>query len=346
MRELKKFFALSKEEQKLAIIHVATVKGLPSMVVEKDLWVTVILHLLFGKGREEGLVFKGGTSLSKGFSIIQRFSEDIDITLKTSLLEKHFGTFDFDNPLEMWDKEWSGNKLKRSLEKLQVLSQKYVDEVMLSYLKTQLHLLIGKEVTILSEGEMTLNVYYPKVLDNQEYGGEYIHPIVKIEVGVRSTPEPNIVQPIQSFIEEVKEEAEPVEVTILRPDRTFWEKVTILHAENSRNQPERIQKRNRMSRHLYDIVKLYASDFGKEAVANKALLDKVVQHKTVFFKDNRAKYEEATPEKLRLVPKGEMLKRFREDYDDMAKVMFSQEPPHFDEVLQVLEEIEEKIRRL
>jgi hypothetical protein len=154
------------------------------------------------------------------------------------------------------------------------------------------------------------------------------------------------VQPIQSFIEEVKEEAEPVEVTILRPDRTFWEKVTILHAENSRNQPERIQKRNRMSRHLYDIVKLYASDFGKEAVANKALLDKVVQHKTVFFKDNKAKYDEATPEKLRLVPKGEMLKRFREDYDDMAKVMFSQEPPHFDEVLQILEEIEEKIRRL
>jgi len=346
MKQIKTFLALPKEEQRLAIVHVATQKGLPALVVEKDLWVTAILHLLFSEKMGEGLVFKGGTSLSKGFDIIQRFSEDIDITLKTSLLEAHFGSFDFENPLEKWNDTWSGNKLKRSLEKLQVLSQRYVDEVMLPYLKTELDALTGEEVSIRSEGEMTLNVYYPKVLDDMEYGGAYIHPIVKIEVGVRSTPEPNIVQPIQSFIEEIKGEAEPVDVTILRPDRTFWEKVTILHAENSRNEPERIQKRNRMSRHLYDIVKLYESDFGKEALADRILLETVVQHKRIFFKDNKACYDEATPEKLRLLPKGEMLKRFREDYEEMVKVMFSQEPPSFDEVVQILEEIEESIRML
>ena len=316
------------------------------MVVEKDLWVTAILHLLFGTSGPGGLVFKGGTSLSKGFDIIQRFSEDIDITLKTSLLEAHFGAFDFDNPLTQWDEEWSRNKLKKSLEKLQALCQTYVDEVMLPYLQSELKNLISSGVTIKSEGDMTLNVYYPKVLDAKEYGGEYIHPIVKIEVGVRSTPEPNIVQQVQSFIEEVKGEAESVEVTILRPDRTFWEKVTILHAENTRNEPERIHKRNRMSRHLYDIVKLFESEFGKEALSNRDLLETVVKHKTVFFKDNKARYNEATPELLRLVPKGEMLERFKDDYEDMVKVMFSQEPPDFEEVMEALEKIEEIIRKL
>ena len=169
---------------------------------------------------------------------------------------------------------------------------------------------------------------------------------VRTEVGVRSTPEPNVIQPVQSFIEEVKGEAEPIEVTILRPERTFWEKVTILHAENSRNEPERIQKRNRMSRHLYDIVKLYESDFGEEAVSNKDLLETVVKHKAVFFKDNKAHYDEATPEKLRLVPEGEMMERFKDDYEDMAQVMFSKEPPTFEELMKTLEKIEKIIRKL
>ena len=174
MKQLQTFFSLSKEEQKLAIIHVATVKGLPPIVVEKDLWVTTILHLLFGKTAPTGMVFKGGTSLSKGFDIIQRFSEDIDITLKTSLLENSFGTFDFENPLEKWDESWSGNKLKKSLEKLQALSQKYVDTQMLPYLFENLKPLSSQKVTIKSEGEMTLNVYYPKVLNDNEYGGAYV----------------------------------------------------------------------------------------------------------------------------------------------------------------------------
>ena len=346
MKQLQTFFSLSKEEQKLAIIHVATVKGLPPIVVEKDLWVTTILHLLFGKTAPTGMVFEGGTSLSKGFDIIQRFSEDIDITLKTSLLENSFGTFDFENPLEKWDESWSGNKLKKSLEKLQALSQKYVDTQMLPYLFENLKPLSSQKVTIKSEGEMTLNVYYPQVLNDNEYGGAYVQPIVKIEVGVRSIPEPNISQAIKSFIEEVKGETDSVEVTILRPDRTFWEKVTILHAENSRNEPARIQKRNRMSRHLYDIVKLYASDFGTDALKDKALLEAVVKHKKVFFKDNKAKYDEATAKSLRLVPQGEMRERFREDYGEMVQVMFSEEPPSFDEIMDVLVEIEGKIREL
>ncbi len=346
MKHIETFLSLPKEEQRLAITHVATEKGLPALVVEKDLWVTTILHLLFGENGTDGLVFKGGTSLSKGFDIIQRFSEDIDITLKTSLLESHFGTFDFDDPLTQWNESWSRNKLKKSLEKLRALGQTYVDEVMLPYLQNKLENLTSLGVTIRSEGEMTLNVYYPKVLNDKEYGGEYIHPIVKIEVGVRSTPEPNITQSIQSFIEEVKGEAEPVTVTILRPDRTFWEKVTILHAENSRNEPERIHKRNRMSRHLYDIVKLFESDFGKEALSSRDLLETVVKHKAVFFKDNKARYDEATPDLLRLVPKGEMLKRFKDDYEDMAKVMFSQEPPEFEKIMETLEEIEAIIRKL
>ena len=108
----------------------------------------------------------------------------------------------------------------------------------------------------------------------------------------------------------------------------------------------RIQKRNRMSRHLYDIAKLYESDFGKEALSSRSLLETVVRHKSVFFKDNKACYDEATPERLRFVPKDVMLEKFRDDYEDMVKVMFSKEAPTFDEILDILEKIELEIRKL
>jgi hypothetical protein len=193
---------------------------------------------------------------------------------------------------------------------------------------------------------MTLRVAYPKRLESSAYGGAYIQPVVLIEMGIRSTPEPVMTQPIQSFIEESMHEADPIHVSLLRPERTFWEKVTLLHAENSRNEPERIQKRNRMSRHLYDIVKLYESDFGQQALGDAKLLERVAQHKLVFFKDNKARYDEAVPDTLRLVPEGEMRVRLREDYKEMAEAMFAHIPPSFDEIMATLQTIELAIRKL
>jgi len=127
----------------------------------------------------------------------------------------------------------------------------------------------------------------------------------------------------------------------LHTDRTFWEKATILHAENSRNEPARIEKRNHMSRHIYDLVKLYNSEYGKMAMNNLELLADVVKHKSTFYKDNRADYPNATPKNIKIVPTAELNHNFKVDYEDMAKSMIIGNPPTYEELIEILHKIEE-----
>ncbi|MCK5294996.1 MAG: nucleotidyl transferase AbiEii/AbiGii toxin family protein, partial [Arcobacteraceae bacterium] len=311
-------------------------------VVEKDLWVTIVLHILFGENGSKDILFKGGTSLSKGFDLIDRFSEDIDVTYSIETLKEHYG--EFENPWNYFDTintddKWSNNKLERELANLKDIGQKYTDEILLKIVETEIKKIINLPFEIISQGEMTLHIHYPKLLDSNEYGG-YIEPKIKVEAGVRSARVPTITKSIDSFFEQVLEKSDPVEVDILRPDRTFWEKATILHAENSRNEPSRIEKRNHMSRHIYDLVKLYNSEYGRMAVNNLELLADVVQHKSTFYKDNKADYDNATPKDIKIVPTTELTHSFKVDYEDMARSMIIGNPPTYDELIENLEEIQ------
>lgn len=340
MKYIKEFLALSLDEQQSALSHVATQKGLPLIVVEKDLWVTILLHILFGENGSKGILFKGGTSLSKGFSLIDRFSEDIDVTYSIETLKQHYGEFE-----DPWDyfhntNTWSNKKLERELSKLKYIGQKYTDEILLPIVEDELKKIINVPFDVVSEGEMTLYIYYPRLLEKSEYGGSYVKPMIKVEAGVRSARVPTSVKSIDSFFEQVLEKSDPIEVEILRPDRTFWEKATILHAENSRNEPLRIEKRNHMSRHIYDLVKLYNSEFGKMAMKNLELLADVVQHKSTFYKDNRADYKNATPKAIKITPTTELNHSFQMDYEDMVKSMIIGNPPTYEELLKSLEEIQ------
>ena len=192
---------------------------------------------------------------------------------------------------------------------------------------------------MISKDEMTLYIHYPQLLEQSEYGGGYVKPVVKIEAGVRSAKVPTIKKQIDSFFEQVLEKSEPVEVEILRPDRTFWEKATILHAEISRNEPTRIEKRNHMSRHIYDLVKLYHSEYGQMAINDLELLADVVRHKSTFYKDNKAGYENATPSSIRIVPTLELNDSFKTDYEDMAKSMIVGNAPSYEELIGVLKSL-------
>ncbi|MEA2018651.1 MAG: nucleotidyl transferase AbiEii/AbiGii toxin family protein, partial [Campylobacterota bacterium] len=169
---------------------------------------------------------------------------------------------------------------------------------------------------------------------------------IKIEAGVRSARVPTVTKPIDSFFEQVLGKSDPIEVDILRPDRTFWEKATILHAQNSRNEPLRIEKRNHMSRHIYDLVKLYNSDYGKIAIDDLDLLADVVQHKSTFYKDNRADYPNATPKNIKIVPTAELNNSFKVDYEDMVRSMIIGSPPTYEELIKSLEEIQLKLRNI
>ena len=339
MKYIKEFLSLDKEEQKASLNHIATTLGLPLIVIEKDLWVTVLLHILFGKNGSKDILFKGGTSLSKGFNLIDRFSEDIDVTYSIETLKEHYG--EFENPWNYFENEtkWSNKKLEKELDNLKNIGQKYTDEILLKIIENGLKEITNLEFEVSSKDEMTLYIKYPKILDDIEYGGSYINPVVKIEAGVRSARVPTIKKEINSFFEQVLGKSETIEVEILRPDRTFWEKVTILHAENSRNDPSRIEKRNRLSRHIYDIAKLYKSEYGQMAIDNLELLADVVNHKSTFYKDNKADYENATPKNIRILPTKELNDSFRDDYEDMAKTMIVGDVPTYQELLEILNEI-------
>ena len=341
MKYIKEFLALSLEEQQGALTHVATQKGLPLIVVEKDLWVTILLHILFGENGSEGILFKGGTSLSKGFDLIDRFSEDIDVTYSINTLKQHYG--EFEDPWNYFDdsNEWSNKKLERELLNLKKIGQRYTDEILLKIVKDELKDIVDLEFDVVSEGEMTLYIHYPKLLEESEYGGSYyVKPVIKVEAGVRSARVPTITRSIDSFFEQILGRSDPIDVEILRPDRTFWEKATILHAENSRNEPSRIEKRNHMSRHIYDLVKLYNSEYGKMAIDNLELLTDVVSHKSTFYKDNRADYKNATPKNIKIVPTSELNSSFKADYEDMAKSMIIGNPPTYKKLVGVLMQIQ------
>jgi hypothetical protein len=344
MKYIKELLALPIDEQRVALSHVATQKGLPLVVVEKDLWVTILLHILFGENGSKGILFKGGTSLSKGFNLIDRFSEDIDVTYSLETLKEHYG--EFENP---WDyfkdgNKWSNKKLERELKNIKSIGQKYTDEILLNIVETELKKVTNLDFDVISEDEMTLYIHYPKLLEESEYGGIYIKPVVKIEAGVRSARVPTISKEIDSFFEQILGKSEPIEVEILRPDRTFWEKATILHAENSRNEPSRIDKRNHMSRHIYDLVKLYNSEYGAMAINDLKLLADVVLHKSIFYKDNKADYENATPANIKIVPNKELNDNFKADYEDMATSMIIGNPPTYGELIDVLKKIEQSLK--
>ncbi len=346
MKYIKDLFTLPREEQQAALSHVATQKGLPLIVVEKDLWVTILLHILFGENGSEGILFKGGTSLSKGFDLISIFSDDIDVTYSIDTLKQHYG--EFENPWNYFEDEsdWSNKKLDRELLNIKKIGQKYTDEILLRIVEDELNKITNLPFDIVSEGEMTLYIHYPKLLEDSEYGESYVAPVIKVEAGVRSARVPTITRIIDSFFEQVLEKSDPIEVEILRPDRTFWEKATILHAENSRNEPSRIEKRNHMSRHIYDLVKLYNSEYGKMAIDNLELLADVVRHKSTFYKDNRSDYQNATPQNIKIVPTSELNHNFKVDYEDMAQSMIIGNPPTYEELIKSLEEVELKLSML
>ena len=183
--------------------------------------------------------------------------------------------------------------------------------------------------------------HYPKSLEDDEYGNKYVKPIVLIETGTKSEHVPSEEVEINSLLEDaIAEIYSKSIVKVLSPKRTFWEKVTLLHAENNINRVERVKER--LSRHLYDIVMLGRSSIGTEAIKDLALLDTVAKHKAFYYRSNAAKYNEAKIGRLKLAPKGEILEAFKVDYEKMRS-MFSGEVIDFDVIIEELQILENEI---
>lgn len=329
------FARLPEDERRNALRESAAQRDLSEIVIEKDFWVCWTLGRIMSIPEiEEHITFKGGTSLSKAYRLIERFSEDIDLTIA------HTAPYlsDIEDPTE---NDISGKERKRRIDALTIAAQNYVREKALPLLSSAFEESLGTtegwNLEVDQADDQTLLFGYPSGTDA---GSEYIAPIVKLEFGARGEPQPVALAAITPYVAEDFSQmfsASTVEVPTLAAERTFWEKATILHAlyHNAR-------LRGRMSRHYYDTVIMTERGVAEEAMKQPGLLEQVVRNKSIMFRDSKASYETAVIGSLKLLPSEEIEKDLRADYADMQE-MFMGDAPEFNVLLERLRELEARI---
>ncbi|MCH5172409.1 MAG: nucleotidyl transferase AbiEii/AbiGii toxin family protein [Erysipelotrichales bacterium] len=329
-----KFAQMTNEDRDFVFNKTAIEKGITKEIVEKDFWVCLMLDFLFTKSKfKEYLTFKGGTSLSKGFNIINRFSEDIDLILDWTVLG--VGPTE---PLE----ERSNTKQDNYNRLLNNKAAEFIKNKLLTDIKENLSKLLNKQLDIeIDENDpQVINFYYPRVYESQN---EYIKQFVRLEIGPLAARTPSSNVPIVSYACETMSDAFEQKNTLVltvNPERTFWEKVTILHREA--NRPQDKQMPQRYARHYYDLYKLSNTEYFTFAMKNRELLEKVVKFKTKFYRDNWAKYDECLNNNIKLIPPDFRIKELEKDYTQM-KEMFYGDVPTFTEILERLKLIDTSI---
>jgi len=331
------FLQIPAERRRLAFQQVDEAMGLQAFSVEKDFWVCWTLRELFNlPGIGAHLTFKGGTSLSKAWKLIERFSEDIDL-----IVDKEALGFGGDAAP---DKAPSKKKRKERLEALMAACRKWVQETMQPALATRIMGVLGPDGWKLevdpdmADGQCLL-FHYPSVFSPDAAG--YVPPRVKIELGARSDDWPNEEKPIQPYVIEQFPALDADAVTtvrVLAAERTFWEKACLLHEETFR--PADKPRKLRMARHYYDLWCLLRGGIGESALANTVLFARVAEHREIFFRYSWVDYSTHKPGTFRLVPPADHLRDWQADYDDMRGPMFFGETPSFDDIMTVVSEFE------
>jgi nucleotidyltransferase AbiEii toxin of type IV toxin-antitoxin system len=304
--------------------------------VEKDFWICWTLKHLFTLKTIPELRFKGGTSLSKVFGLIDRFSEDIDISIDRAALG-------FSGERDMANPALSGTKRKALDEELRAAITTEVNSDILPKLHERFHGILGKHGWGLAlskdeKEEMTLLFHYPNAF---EYS-KYLQPQIKIEFG-RGDQQPSDKSSVTPFVAEMFPDIfreKLATVLVLDSERTFWEKVTLLHAENHRPDPTKLKPR--MARHWSDIAVMSTAERFKEDKLSIDLLRQVVRFKNIYFAANWANYDTAIPGTLRIVPDEPLQTILRKDYQQMEE-MFPSTPLTFDEILARLETLQQRI---
>lgn len=324
--------------------------------IEKDLYVCWVLDFLFNRRKDDPvhLYFKGGTSLSKAYGLIRRFSEDIDIGIFKG---------DLNAPLE------ADIAALPSITKQQKALAEEVDEAARKYISGKLREQLLKEVAAVEEmsdrrGHFTLGfgfdpyrnkdaldvlvVSYDSVFGS---GDGYVQAAVRIEGGARPDPVPVEPREITPYVADELPNGADLKfgrVTTVKPERTFWEKVLILHAMTEmtekraadRDPGRPVPDLNRYSRHYYDVHQIWRHrEYGEKAASMRDLAEACRQHKQLMFRAPDHRYDRAEPGSYRLMPTAEMSKKLETDYERMSAMIFGI-PPKFEEVMDSIEALE------
>lgn len=303
------FFTLSPADRLDALQVAVSKSGKPAHLLEKDIWVVWSLSALFESRFASDLVFKGGTSLSKGYAAIERFSEDVDVTYDIYAIAPDLVSSASDglppsrSQADRWTKEIRGRL------------EKWVRDTVSPTVEQRLQ---KDEMTarISSHKDKLVITYEPHAA-----GTGYVRPEVLLEFGARSTGEPaeerSVTCDAASYLPDVTFPSSTPRV--MRPERTFWEKATAIHVFCKGGG---FRNADRFSRHWYDVSSLDTAGFVETAVADRVLAEHVARHKSFFFREKGEggeviDYEDAVSGGLQLVPTGAAHDRLALDYDGM-----------------------------
>lgn len=334
---LQHWFKLTEQNKRNIFEETAKRMGLPvAAAAEKDWWVVKTLEVVFKTEIASHTVFKGGTSLSKAWSLIDRFSEDIDLALDRKFLG-------FEKP----DSEMTNSQVS----KLRKHSFKYITEHYLPLLRQEF---INSgfadvnfklvEIKSPDEDPVKIEVNYPALTEKTEY----LPPRVLIEIGSRSLIEPYTEREIISFVGQQFKERNfadtEITIPVVNPERTFLEKIFLLH-EEFQQLPEKIRV-ERKSRHLYDLERLMDTEFATNAFTDKDLYNHIVDHRKIITPLRGIDYANHIPEKINPIPPNELLDTWKKDYELMQQSMIYTESLPFDKLMARITELKNRINNI
>lgn len=338
------FIKRTADEQHLYFEQAQARLGLPSTSIEKDFWVCWTLWKLFNLPEYgKNLVFKGGTSLSKGWDLIKRFSEDIDVVVNRDSL----GFGGDKSP----DKAPSEKQRKIRLKDLKKACHEHIHSKLRPTLERcfadTLPANLKWSLDIASPDEdpdgQTLLFQYP---GNLTGSSSYLRSQVKIELGARSDVWPTerpLIQPYLAGAFPLIFEIDNFTVQAVAPERTFWEKAMLLHEETCR--PAGKPRKARLARHYYDLWCLIQKGVAARAIQNSELFTSVAEHRAIFFNQNWVDYDTIQRGSLRFLPADDKITAWKQDYQAMQNEMFFGAVPDFYEIMRVVGDFQDIFNR-
>ncbi len=332
---MKEFLRLPSKEQLIFYEQAAAKLNLPVQAVEKDFWVCWTLEKLFSlPDWSEHLTFKGGTSLSKVWKLIQRFSEDIDLTISRDSL----GFTGETDPEGADTRSQKQARVKRLKKAARARVQSNLVPSLQAIVSDELQ--NGETAQIVFDEDdvdnSTILFHYPRVTPDESLG--VMLPYVKIEMGPRGDDWPAHDHHITPYLEDAMpgtlSVAAAVHVSVLDAERTFLEKAMLLHEDTFR--PRDRPRKPRMARHYYDLYCMIQRGVGRRAISDAGLLARVREHRQFYYPVSWVDYATMAPGGIQLVPSDHAMSEWRSDYEAMRDVFFFGDVPEFDTIMKTV----------
>ena len=327
------FLSIPDPDKKVIYQQLSDESKIPPFAVEKDWWVVQVLAAIFEMNVGKHLVFKGGTSLSKAWNLIRRFSEDVDLAIDPKFLG------------------FEGELKKKDIKVLRKAANQYISNTFYPELKQRMaekgFANITWDIINTQESDQDPKIillYYPNVIESVGY----IQPKVQIEIGCRSLREPLKIAEFDTLIDEYYPQASfampATQIPTVMPERTFLEKIFLLHEEFSK--PTQAIRVERLSRHLYDVYQLSKTEIKQNALNDTELYETIVKHRYNFTRISKVNYNLHQPQTINPIPPNEVIKAWEADYNTMLSEMIYGDAPTFEELIQELIVLRTEINNL